>query len=133
MELSESFRDIDKLGFFNDWPRLIARNFFPDYDFMKSISTERTKKGAEINDRFATKIKEQKIKINQFKAFYSSAIFGNDKMFVPRWSHEYMLTDQEYFKPQKWTYIYDHLPLVKTLEKYVDYDKLRPGGNSKIR
>jgi NTE family protein len=133
MELSESFRDIDKLGFFNYWPRLIARNFFPDYDFMKPISIERTKKGAEINDRFDTKIKEQKIKINQFKAFYSSAIFGNDKMFVPRWSHENVLTDQEYFKPQKWTYIYDHLPLVKTLEKYVDYDKLRPGGNSKIR
>ena len=64
MKLSESFRDIDELGFFNDWPGLIARNFFPDYDFMKSISTERTKKGAEINDRFATKIKEQKIKIN---------------------------------------------------------------------
>ncbi len=132
MELSESFIDVDKLGFFNPWSRIIGQDFLPNYSILKSISTEATK-GAEMNDKFATKIKEQKIKINQLKAFYSSAIFGNDKMFIPRWSSDYILTDQEYFKPQKWTYLYDHLPLTKTLEKYVDYDKLKPGGNSKIR
>ncbi|MDN5866579.1 MAG: hypothetical protein L0H55_04175 [Candidatus Nitrosocosmicus sp.] len=64
---------------------------------------------------------------------YSHDTFGNDRMFVPRWSPEYVLTDEEYFKPQKWTYLYDHLPLTKTLEKYVDYDKLKPGGNSRMR
>ena len=29
--------------------------------------------------------------------------------------------------------MYDHLPLARTLERYVDYDRLRPGGNSGIR
>jgi NTE family protein len=29
--------------------------------------------------------------------------------------------------------MYDHLSLIKTLEKYVDYDKLKPGGNPKMR
>ena len=43
------------------------------------------------------------------------------------------LTDPEYFTPQKWTYMYDHSPLVKTLEKYIDYDKLKPNGNPNTR
>jgi NTE family protein len=43
---------------------------------------------------------------------------------------ENSLTDPEYFTPQKWTYIYDHSPLIQTLEKYIDYDKLKPDGNS---
>ena len=54
-------------------------------------------------------------------------------MFKPRWSSEYALTDPEYFTPQKWTFLYDHLPLARTLERYVDYNKLNPGGNSGIR
>ena len=43
------------------------------------------------------------------------------------------LTDPEYFARQKWTYMYDLSPLVKTLEKYIDYDKLRPNGNPNAR
>jgi NTE family protein len=43
------------------------------------------------------------------------------------------LTDPEYFTPQKWTYLYNHTPLVKTLEKYIDYDKLKPNGNPNAR
>ncbi len=132
MELSDSFVDLDKRGFFSYWPRLMAQNFFPDYDFIKSIPTNLTK-GSDIKYNVSTKVNEQKIKIDQLKSFYSSAIFGNDKMFIPRWSSDYILTDQEYFKPQKWTYLYDHSPLEKTLEKYVDYDKLKPGGNPKMR
>jgi NTE family protein len=54
-------------------------------------------------------------------------------MFKPRWLYETPITDPEYFSPQRWTYMYDHSPLVKTLEKYVDYDKLKPGGNPNIR
>ncbi len=71
--------------------------------------------------------------MKQLRSFYSSAFFGNDKMFKPRWRQEYALTDPEYFTPQKWTYIYDHSPLVKTLEKYIDYDKLKPNGNPNAR
>lgn len=76
---------------------------------------------------------EHAIKMQQLKSFYSSAIFGNDKMFKPRWREENILTDPEYFAPQKWTYMYDFSPLVKTLERYIDYDRLKPNGNSNTR
>jgi NTE family protein len=67
------------------------------------------------------------------KSFYSSAIFGNSKMFIPRWSPQYALKDPEYFILQKWTFIYDRFPIVKILDRYVDFDKLRPETNSNIR
>ncbi len=51
------------------------------------------------------------------RSFFSSAIFGNDKMFKARWRPEYLLTDPEYFEPAKWTYLYDHSPLAKTFGK----------------
>jgi NTE family protein len=66
-------------------------------------------------------------------SFYTSAIYGNDKIFVPRWRSEFAFTDPQYFTPNKWTYLYDHSPLVKTAEKYIDYDKLRPNGKSNSR
>jgi NTE family protein len=67
------------------------------------------------------------------RSFFSSAIFGNDKMFKARWRPEYALTDPEYFEPAKWTYLYDLSPLAKTLERYIDYSKLKPGGNPNSR
>ena len=74
--------------------------------------------------------------ISQVKSvisFYTSAIYGNDKIFVPRWRPEFAFTDPQYFTPNRWTYLYDHSPLVKTAEKYIDYDKLRPDGKSNSR
>jgi NTE family protein len=71
--------------------------------------------------------------VEEMLSFYSSAVFGNDKMFKPRWRKGNILTDPEYFVSQKWTYMYDLSPLVKTLEKYIDYDKLRPNGNPNAR
>ncbi|MFL6523324.1 MAG: patatin-like phospholipase family protein [Nitrososphaera sp.] len=74
--------------------------------------------------------------ILQFKSvisFYASALYGNDKIFVPRWRPEFASTDPQYFTPNKWTYLYDHSPLVKTAEKYIDYKKLRPNGKSNSR
>ncbi|HEU4605656.1 MAG TPA: patatin-like phospholipase family protein [Nitrososphaera sp.] len=65
--------------------------------------------------------------------FYSSAAYGNDIMFAPRWMPEYAMKDPHYFRPDRWTYIYDHSALASTLEKYVDYDKLKPGGNPNAR
>jgi len=32
-----------------------------------------------------------------------------------------------------WTYLYDHSRLIKTLEKYVDYNKLQPNGKPNAR
>ena len=52
---------------------------------------------------------------------------------MPRWRPEYAPTDPEYFAPHKWTYLYDHSPLIKTLEKYVDYNRLQPKGNPNAR
>jgi NTE family protein len=66
-------------------------------------------------------------------SFYNSAVYGNKKVFMPRWRPEYAFTDPEYFVPYEWTYLYDHSPLVKTLEKYVDYNKLQPKGKPNAR
>jgi NTE family protein len=66
-------------------------------------------------------------------SFYNAAIYGNKKVFMPRWRPEYALTDPEYFVPHEWTYLYDHSPLVNNLEKYIDYNKLQPNGRPNAR
>src|SRR5918912_116227 len=66
--------------------------------------------------------------INSSLSFYFSAIYGNRKIFMPRWRPEYALTDPKYFAPHEWTYLFDHSPLIKTLEKFIDYNKLQPNG-----
>lgn len=71
--------------------------------------------------------------IKSISSFYKSAFFGNKKVFIPRWNPHYALSDPEYFNPNKWTYLYDHSPLIKTLEKYVDFNKLQPNGNPNSR
>ena len=71
--------------------------------------------------------------IKSISSFYKSAFFGNSKVFIPRWNPQYALSDPEYFNSNKWTYLYDHSPLIKTLEKYVDFNKLQPNGNPNSR
>ena len=71
--------------------------------------------------------------VNALSSTLSSILYGNDKFFVPRWRADYALKDPEYYNPLKWTYIYDHFPLVKTLEKYIDYSGLQPGGSPNAR
>lgn len=74
--------------------------------------------------------------VSQIKSlitFYFSAIYGNRKAFMPRWRPEYAFTDPEYFTPNKWTYLFDHSPLINTLEKYVDFNKLKPMGHPSSR
>jgi NTE family protein len=71
--------------------------------------------------------------LRSIMSFYNSAIYGNDKVFVPRWRPEFAFTDPQYFTPAKWTYLYDHSPLVKTAEKYIDYNKLQPSGKPNSR
>lgn len=60
------------------------------------------------------------------QSFFANVFYGNRKIFVPRWSAEYILQDPQYFFPLNWTYLYDHKPLAKTLEKYINYKKLKP-------
>jgi NTE family protein len=93
-------------------PMLIADTFTFEYD-----TTAR---------RYITK------KISSASA--NAAIFGVPKMFVPRWQSLWnweknatLLKEDkglQYFDPRSWTYIYDHSPLAKTLDKYIDYKKL---------
>ena len=71
--------------------------------------------------------------VKSIMSFYYSAIYGNKKIFVPRWSPEFAFTDPQYFIPNKWTYMYDHSPLVETAEKYIDYNKLQPNGKPNSR
>ena len=71
--------------------------------------------------------------VKSVMSFYTSAIYGDNKIFVPRWKPEFAFTDPQYFRPDKWTYLYDHSPLVKTAEKYIDYDKLQPNGKPNSR
>ena len=134
LELSESFVDLDKviLPSSSSMPKFVEEMLvssgyhyynLPNYSLNQQRNNSSKIRGAN----------EYAIKMRQLKSFYSSAIFGNDKMFKPRWIKETALTDPEYFAPQKWTYIYDHVPLVKTLEKYIDYNKLKPGGNPNSR
>ena len=66
-------------------------------------------------------------------SFYGSALHGNKKVFTSRWKPEHCFTDPQYFAPNNWTYLYDHSPLVKTAEKYIDYNKLQPNGNPNAR
>ena len=67
----------------------------------------------------------------------NAAMFGVPKVFIPRWlklqpiEQELLPDGQDYRKqpldfidPRKWTYLYDHSPLIKTLDKYIDYKKL---------
>ena len=67
--------------------------------------------------------------VKSVMSFYSSAIYGNNKIFVPRWRPESAFADPQYFTPYKWTYLYDHSPLVKTAEKYIDYTNCNPMAN----
>jgi NTE family protein len=65
-------------------------------------------------------------------ASINSALFGVPKMFVPRWlggGADPVLKDivgqnGSTMLPNRWTYLYDHSPLGKTLEKYIDFSKL---------
>ena len=79
-------------------------------------------------DYYAKKYLTKKIS----SASANAAIFGVPKMFVPRWQQEWWNSvgttsnrfEENYFNLRNWTYIYDHSPLSKTLDKYIDYKKL---------
>jgi NTE family protein len=130
LELSNSFVDLN--------PPPSSSSYFSIPSFMEQLL-----QGYYYYSPFGRKVMEgendpsanatMKMKIKQLRSFYSSAIFGNDKMFKPRWKPEYANSDPEYFAPQKWTYLYDHSPLAKTLDKYIDYGKLNPKGKPNAR
>jgi NTE family protein len=106
---------------------LLSRWLLP---YMQQL-VQQSKDSSFISNYFTNNGLNEKLKHSM--SFYYSAICGNSKMFLPRWRPEYAATDPQFFKPDTWTYLYDHSPLAKTLEKYIDYTKLRPGGNPNSR
>jgi NTE family protein len=101
----------------------LARNPIPTLTPLSSPAT------ATIDHSAMTHISE----VKSVMSFYTSAIYGDNKIFVPRWKPEFAFRDPQYFTPNKWTYLYDHSPLVKTAEKYIDYNKLQPSGKPNSR
>ena len=133
LELSDSFVDLNTTGAtsfsYLSIPGLAEQLSHSFHRYYPYSFFGRRKEGENHQAMSAN----EKIKIKQLSSFYSSAIFGNDKMFKPRWKPEYAISDPEYFTPQKWTYLYDHSPLAKTLDKYIDYKKLNPNGKPNAR
>src|SRR5919106_3691877 len=131
LELSDSFVDLNNTVSFSylSIPGLAEQLSRSLYSYYPYSFFGRKKEG----ENHQTISANEKIKIKQLRSFYSSAIFGNDKMFKPRWKPEYAISDPEYFKPEKWTYLYDHSPLARTLDKYIDYKKLNPNGKPNAR
>jgi NTE family protein len=121
LELAENFVDLDSFTPLSTYSEQLAANF--RYFFPSMLPQT-------INESEGT-LEEYRNKA--IKSFFSSAMFGNDKMFKARWSPEYAFTDPEYIEPAKWTYLYDLSPLAKTLEKYIDYNKLKPDGKPNSR
>jgi NTE family protein len=121
LELTDNYIDLDKVSpsSYSHMERLIANYYLHSQTNEPSIN------------ELITKAEQYRNK--SLRSFLSSAIFGNDKMFKPRWRTEFAFTDPEYFEPAKWTFLYDHSPLAKTLEKYIDYSKLKPDGNPNSR
>jgi NTE family protein len=122
LELADGFVDLENVDpFLSPYLERIMANF---HYFSPSGSQE---------VKYESKRKVEEYTRTAKRSFISSAMFGNDKMFKARWRPEYALTDPQYFEPAKWTYLYDHSPLTVTLQKYIDYDKLKPNGNSNSR
>ena len=122
LELADSFVDLENVDpFLSPYMERLMANF---HYFSPSGSQE-------VKNESKRKVEEYTRAAK--RSFISSAMFGNDKMFKARWRPEYALTDPQYFEPAKWTYLYDHSPLTVTLQRYIDYDKLKPNGNSNSR
>lgn len=64
---------------------------------------------------------------SRFSAMYS-AVFGNPNAFFPKW----FLPSADYFFPFLWPYLYDNTPLKNTLNKYVDFKKLKKSGSPRL-
>jgi NTE family protein len=127
LELAEGSGNNDmnfNFPFLQDMPPLSSYPYFSEYQIAPIASTITSIDHSEI--RHISQIKSM-------ISFYSSATYGNKKVFMPRWIPEYSFTDPQYYTPYKWTYLYDHSPLIKTLEKYVDFNKLQPNGKPNSR
>ncbi len=114
-----------------------SKNNQPEVD-LENFWMELAESSYEIIPNYLTffyDFQEKAMKLrNNPSASTNAAAFGVPKMFLPRWNPVYMFSDKDYYTPQNWTYYYEYTPLVKTLEKYIDYQRLAPDtikGNKK--
>ncbi|HEX2124822.1 MAG TPA: patatin-like phospholipase family protein, partial [Nitrososphaeraceae archaeon] len=83
LELSESFVDFDKVNFSSSYlPTFVEQLLLPPINYYHYFHTGSSKQ--EKNYSTTTNTNEYAIKMKQLRSFYSSAMFGNDKMFKPR-------------------------------------------------
>jgi NTE family protein len=66
--------------------------------------------------------------IRPYFAFMYSAVFGNPKIFFPKW----FMPSSDYFMPYLWPYTYDITPLKNTLNHYVDFEKIQDPRNPRL-
>src|SRR5215216_4348297 len=87
LELSQGFVNLDKvtLSSSSSVPKFLEEILLPFSYYNLPIYSSNKQ---EENYSSITGAKEPDIKMKQLKSFYSSAIFGNEKMFQPRWSKE---------------------------------------------
>ena len=125
LELAEASKALDSFS---------SSSLPPTYSPSFSQWLATAEKFSSFVSQYNSNVPDNNLKVKSILSAYGSAVYGNDKFFKPRWMPEYVLADPEYSIPAEWTYIYDHSPLVKTLEKYIDYNRLKPtGGNSDTR
>lgn len=123
IELSEGFIQISPAEQYTEYRPF--NNFFENIFFPLP-------KNSSLPNHFSLK-KEHQAKVGQITSFISSATFGNSKFFLPRWMRPGGMFDLDSLTPWKWTYLYDHSPLIKTLDKYIDYEKLNPNSSNRPR
>ena len=123
LELAEGSRALDSFSYSSLHP-----TYSPSFIQWLATADKTSFFASQSNSKVQS---DQNLSIKSMLSAYGSAVYGNDKFFKPRWKPESILADPKYSIPAEWTYLYDHSPLVKTLEKYIDYTKLKPtGGHS---
>ena len=85
IELSENFVNKDK--FFSFSGSNLIKQFYENFVYPLHKN--------DMNASYVEMKKAQHIKIKQIQSFYSSAAFGNEKFFKPRWFPEYAVSDPE--------------------------------------
>jgi len=88
LELSEGFVDLDKITlphFSSSLPKFVEEMLAPfGYNYYYNLPSYSSDEQRNHSSSKTMSANEHAVKIRQLKSFYSSAVFGNDKMFKPR-------------------------------------------------
>jgi NTE family protein len=98
LELAENIVDLESISPFSSYFEQLAAS---SRYFSSSISQQSKNESERTIEEYRNKA---------IKSFFSSAIFGNDKMFKARWRPEYAFTDPNIFNQQN-GHIFTTFPL----------------------